>query len=1340
VSSDGSSINLQGSGFTSVNVTVDGNPVDVSGFIYDDNDMLIPGQNDANGDIKLTSANGVAHILPTNATYALLKSAFAASAGVPTSIMQRNDITSSAPVGAGLTVPPGATVIWAGQTHGTTLVGAPGFPGIELGAGSSLTITNYANDDSNGDQVYATAGAATDNNAGAGIQTTGASLLVSGGVEVTATGASVTTSNAASTGLGAGAGIGGSGSSGVGAGGGTVDIESYATIIATGGSQSVAAGANSASGGAAAGIGGAGAGAGAGGDGATFNLAMGATVTSVGGNVAAVSPAHGGAGAAVGGGGGASGGAGGAGGSVSIADDLATLHAHAGTGPSSATPVVLGGGGGGVSGPTGAPGSVSLPPVSVGAVTPDIGSTTGGVPVTIAGAGFVGDGVGLTVRFGSTPATIVSASGTTIVAIAPQHSAGTVDVNVSTDGSSGQQVNAYSYEAPSNALIDLLAEGGTKTITLADDLTANGGLIVPASESSNITLDLNGHTLTATGTSSAPGLRIDSGDNARLDITDTSAGTPGSFTATGSGGSAGIQLGASTTLVIEGRAHVSATGASPTATGSSANDDTGAGAGIGAAGGTSNQGTIAIRGSAVVTAQGGSTSLSGDHGDDRAGAGAGIGGGGAGYNGSCLGASCAGGAGGSVVISSNATVTATGGNTSATGVVTNNYAGAGAGIGGGGAAGSSSQHNTGGAGSSLTVKDTAAVTAVGGAASEDSVVFNWGGGGAGIGGGGSGGGNAASGGDGQTTTILGSDATVDAVAGAGSVTDASGSADAVGGGGGGRFSGVKGSKGTINVPASPHVSVTSGSIPLTGGTLVLDGVGLVGRGFIQSVVVTNTTHAGVVTPTNSVIEGNHIELTLPAAAGSNVGGDNLTVAVTTTAFGGGTGGGTASAGTSYGHEAYVSTESELDAVLNGMPANGATSIFATHAVAITTSVALTSGTLTTNDVAISAGKQLTVSAGATLVNNGTITGPAASLTGGGAVNNKNTISVGVLDGGLTVTTHKYVLTFDKQGGSVNADPLTVYAAKLADGGYSLPTGITRPGYALDGWSNTPGSDTADFTTNDTISSNKTLYAAWKAWQPEIASVYPMSGPLVGGTSVTITGSHLATVTVLVGGKSATITAQDDAHVTVTMPAGTIGATWVRVTTIAGELKQLNNSYTYSGLAAPQTVSFTGSAKVGSVLTASPGTGWTDGVSFTYQWRANGAAIPSATSAKFTPTANQAGAKLTVTITGSLAGYPSVQVSSMPQTVALGALRAVTPKITGKTKVGKTLTAVPGAWSPSGVTFTYQWFAGSKHIGTGKTLTLKAAQKNKAITVKVTGKLAGYTSATKPSKATAKIAN
>ena len=166
-----------------------------------------------------------------------------------------------------------------------------------------------------------------------------------------------------------------------------------------------------------------------------------------------------------------------------------------------------------------------------------------------------------------------------------------------------------------------------------------------------------------------------------------------------------------------------------------------------------------------------------------------------------------------------------------------------------------------------------------------------------------------------------------------------------------------------------------------------------------------------------------------------------------------------------------------------------------------------------------------------------------------------------------------------------------------------------------------------------------------------------------------------------------------------------------------------------------TPSISGVPAAGSTLTAKPGS-WTGGTAFAYQWYANGAAIAGATKASLTLGTAHKGKQITVRVTGSKAGFASVaKTSAKTAKVAT----AATPKISGKVKVGKKLTAKPGAWT-SGTKFSYQWYANGKAIKGAKkaTLTLKKAHKGKKITVTVTGKKSGYATMAKTSKATGKV--
>lgn len=70
----------------------------------------------------------------------------------------------------------------------------------------------------------------------------------------------------------------------------------------------------------------------------------------------------------------------------------------------------------------------------------------------------------------------------------------------------------------------------------------------------------------------------------------------------------------------------------------------------------------------------------------------------------------------------------------------------------------------------------------------------------------------------------------------------------------------------------------------------------------------------------------------------------------------------------------------------------------------------------------------------------------------------------------------------------------------------------------------------------------------------------------------------------------------------------------------------------------------GAATVGSRLTASPGA-WTSGVSLSYEWIRSSARIPGATTRYYSVAAADAGHKLSVRVTATASGYPTVQRTS-----------------------------------------------------------------------------------------------
>lgn len=76
----------------------------------------------------------------------------------------------------------------------------------------------------------------------------------------------------------------------------------------------------------------------------------------------------------------------------------------------------------------------------------------------------------------------------------------------------------------------------------------------------------------------------------------------------------------------------------------------------------------------------------------------------------------------------------------------------------------------------------------------------------------------------------------------------------------------------------------------------------------------------------------------------------------------------------------------------------------------------------------------------------------------------------------------------------------------------------------------------------------------------------------------------------------------------------------------------------------------GTVKVGSTVTAEPGS-WTDGTSFTYQWLRDGASIKSATKGSYKLLPADGGHRISVKVTGKLAGYTTASATSALVVVA-----------------------------------------------------------------------------------------
>lgn len=173
----------------------------------------------------------------------------------------------------------------------------------------------------------------------------------------------------------------------------------------------------------------------------------------------------------------------------------------------------------------------------------------------------------------------------------------------------------------------------------------------------------------------------------------------------------------------------------------------------------------------------------------------------------------------------------------------------------------------------------------------------------------------------------------------------------------------------------------------------------------------------------------------------------------------------------------------------------------------------------------------------------------------------------------------------------------------------------------------------------------------------------------------------------------------------------------------------------------------GTAKRTFTLTASAGLWSPAGAALTYQWQRDGgsgfADISGATQPTYTMVAADVGATLRVAVKATNIDGNATAYSAPTATVAAATpASAGAPIVTGKARVGETLSTTDGTWLPAASGYAYQWQRRTAGVftditgATGKTYTLIAADEGAQLRVKVTATNAdgsgdGYSAATVP---------
>lgn len=168
----------------------------------------------------------------------------------------------------------------------------------------------------------------------------------------------------------------------------------------------------------------------------------------------------------------------------------------------------------------------------------------------------------------------------------------------------------------------------------------------------------------------------------------------------------------------------------------------------------------------------------------------------------------------------------------------------------------------------------------------------------------------------------------------------------------------------------------------------------------------------------------------------------------------------------------------------------------------------------------------------------------------------------------------------------------------------------------------------------------------------------------------------------------------------------------------------------------------GTAQVGRTLAVTDGTYAVPGVQLAYQWLRDGVSIERATSAAYLVTSADVGRTISARVTASKAGWTTVATTSRPTAKVVPGVISVQKKarITGTAKVGRTLKVAAGKYTPASAVATYTWLRNGKAIAgaTSAKYKVKAKDRHKKLSVRVTVKLAGYATKTYSTTKTGKV--
>jgi hypothetical protein len=202
--------------------------------------------------------------------------------------------------------------------------------------------------------------------------------------------------------------------------------------------------------------------------------------------------------------------------------------------------------------------------------------------------------------------------------------------------------------------------------------------------------------------------------------------------------------------------------------------------------------------------------------------------------------------------------------------------------------------------------------------------------------------------------------------------------------------------------------------------------------------------------------------------------------------------------------------------------------------------------------------------------------------------------------------------------------------------------------------------------------------------PTVSSVSPNSGPVVGGTAVTITGTNFASgAAVTFGSAAATnVVMVSSTSITATTPAGSAGAVSVTVT-VNGQSGSLASGFTYVVKPTVTSVSPSSGPVAGGAAVTITGTNFASGATVTFgSAAATNVVVVNSTSITATTPAGSAGVvTVTVTVNGQTGSLSSGFTYVVPPTVS-----SVSPN-NGPT-TGGTAVTITGTNFAAGATVTF----------------------------------------------------